>query len=62
MSVELNGFISVPQPGRIQPVFDGVVAEVITRLTSQFPTLIHSIYIYGSVARGMHCRDGQISI
>ncbi|ARU95587.1 nucleotidyltransferase domain-containing protein [Tatumella citrea] len=52
MSVELNGFISVPQPGRIQPVFDGVVAEVITRLTSQFPTLIHSIYIYGSVARG----------
>ena len=52
MSVDLNGFISIPQPGRIQPVFTMTVDDVISRLNSQFPTLIHSIYVYGSVAQG----------
>lgn len=52
MSVDLNGFISIPPPGRIQPVFTTIVADVISRLSSQFPTLIHSIYVYGSVAQG----------
>ena len=52
MSVDLNGFISIPQPGRIQPAYAATVADVISRLTRQFPALIHSIYVYGSVANG----------
>ncbi|WP_294901838.1 nucleotidyltransferase domain-containing protein [Tatumella sp. UBA2305] len=52
MSVDLNGFISIPPPGRIQPVFTTTVADVVSRLKSQFPTLIHSLYVYGSVAQG----------
>ena len=36
----------------LQPEFKGVVDAVIQSLTEQLPNKIHSIYLYGSVARG----------
>jgi uncharacterized protein len=50
--VDEFGYILTVGHQPIQPVFQALVANVLTTLTSQFPNLIHSIYLYGSVARG----------
>lgn len=50
MAVDLNGYIVLPECTEFQPAFSPVVAQVVTRLSLCFPDLIHSLYIYGSVA------------
>ena len=52
MAVDSNGYITLPKYKEIQPEYSGVVEEVITKLTSNFPDLVHSLYVYGSVATG----------
>ncbi|WP_333610023.1 nucleotidyltransferase domain-containing protein [Pantoea piersonii] len=47
-----NNFIPLPKCAEIQPAFSRVIAYVVTKLTHSFPDLIHSLYVYGSVAEG----------
>lgn len=47
-----NGFIKVPARVYIQPAFRSVVNDAVAMLTGCLGDLIHSIYLYGSVARG----------
>jgi len=50
--VDELGYILTVGQQPIQPEFQALVADVLAALTSQFEHLIHSIYLYGSVARG----------
>ena len=52
VAVDCNGYITLPNYKEIQPEYSGVVEEVITKLTSNFPDLVHSLYVYGSAATG----------
>ena len=47
-----DGLIKVTPAIEIQPAFRPVIDDVVNRLTGQLGDLIHSIYLYGSVARG----------
>ncbi len=52
MAVDRNGYIAQPKCSKLQPTFSRIVSLVITKLSHCFPELIHSLYIYGSVAEG----------
>ncbi|PHM49545.1 nucleotidyltransferase domain-containing protein [Xenorhabdus sp. KK7.4] len=52
MTVDRNGYITQPKCSELQPEFSHVVADVVTKLSHCFPELIHSLYVYGSVAEG----------
>lgn len=52
MAVDHHGYIALPPSGAFQPAFTPVIAEVAERLNGAFPALIHSLYLYGSVAQG----------
>lgn len=52
MAVDRNGYITVPKHSAFQPAFSSVVAQVVAALCLRFPNLIHSLYVYGSVAEG----------
>jgi hypothetical protein len=53
MALDHNGFIAVPKSNKLQPEFSNVVAHVVAKLKKSFPELIHSLYVYGSVAEGL---------
>jgi len=50
MSIDSNGYISQPIFKEIQPIFSNAVSNVVTSLNTSFSDLIHSLYIYGSIA------------
>lgn len=52
MALDQNGFITTPPSGPLQSAFQPVVNDLINQLTRSQPALIHSIYVYGSVAQG----------
>jgi uncharacterized protein len=53
-----NGFIiSEVSYGNILPEYKELIGACITALKSALPNLIHSIYVYGSVARGDAVRE-----
>lgn len=52
MALDQNGFITTPPAGPLQNAFQPVVNDLINQLTHSQPALIHSIYVYGSVAQG----------
>jgi uncharacterized protein len=52
MAVDKNGFITVPAFIGFQPAFVPVVSDVVQKLSSVMPDLIHSMYVYGSLAEG----------
>ena len=52
MAVDRHGDITLPIRSEMQPAFSPVVACVVDRLHHSFPALIHSLYVYGSVAEG----------
>jgi hypothetical protein len=52
MAVDKNGFIPQPGYGGIQPAFSRLVTDTVHLLTTAVPGLIHSIYVYGSLAEG----------
>lgn len=52
MGVFNNNDIPLPKCTEIQPAFSRVLECVVTKLTLCFPDLIHSLYVYGSVAEG----------
>lgn len=47
-----DGTLSVPAWPTVQPEFISLISMVTAHLTSEFGGLIHSLYLYGSVARG----------
>ncbi|WP_191939632.1 nucleotidyltransferase domain-containing protein (plasmid) [Pantoea agglomerans] len=49
MAVDKYGFITQPDFKGFQPAFSQLVADVIQTLTTTFPDLIHSVYVYGSI-------------
>jgi len=50
MSVDSKGYISQPTFKELQPIFSDTVSNVAKCLTESFSKLIHSLYIYGSIA------------
>ncbi len=52
MAVDKNGFISLPAFGGFQPAFSQLITDSVQYLTAAVPGLIHSIYVYGSLAEG----------
>lgn len=52
MAVDKNGFICQPEFREVQPAFSQLVADSVKRFTAAAPDLVHSIYVYGSVAEG----------
>lgn len=50
MAVDDNALISLPKRMQIQPEFLQLIKSVVAKLTLCFPELIHSLYVYGSVA------------
>jgi len=52
MAVDKNGFITEPAFNGFQPAFAPVVSDVVQKLGSDMPNLIHSMYVYGSLAEG----------
>ncbi|WP_313276490.1 nucleotidyltransferase domain-containing protein [Kosakonia cowanii] len=50
--VDADGFITCLPDTPLQPAFRPVVDEVIGLLHARFDALVHSIYLYGSVAKG----------
>lgn len=52
--MEVDNYNAIPMPGcaEIQPAFSYVIECVVSKLTFCFPGLIHSLYVYGSVAEG----------
>lgn len=44
--------LPLPAEDKIQPQYSLLVSQVASTLTRTFPTLIDSLYLYGSVARG----------
>lgn len=49
MAVDKYGFITQPDFKGFQPAFSQLVADVVQTLTTTFPDLIHSVYVYGSI-------------
>jgi len=52
VAIDHNGFIALPETNKLQPEFRNIVAQVVAKLIQSFPELIHSLYLYGSVAEG----------
>ena len=52
MEVDNNNAIPMPGCAEIQPAFSYVIECIVSKLTLCFPDLIHSLYVYGSVAEG----------
>ncbi|MFJ5377422.1 nucleotidyltransferase domain-containing protein [Pectobacterium sp. CHL-2024] len=52
LKVAGNNTIPLPSSAEIQPEFWRVIECVVSKLTFSFPELIHSLYVYGSVAEG----------
>lgn len=52
MGVFHNNDIPLPKCTEIQPAFLRVLERAVRKLTLCFPDLIHSLYVYGSVAEG----------
>lgn len=52
MEVDNNNAIPLPGCAEIQPEFLLVIECVVSKLTINFANLIHSLYVYGSVAEG----------
>lgn len=52
MALDHNGFIALPKNHKLQSEFSNAVAHVVAKLKQSFPELIHSLYVYGSVAEG----------
>lgn len=52
MAVDKNGFISLPYFSGFQPAFSQLVSDTVQQLVAAVPELIHSIYVYGSLAEG----------
>lgn len=51
MAVDQRGFIAIPEFHGFQTAFETVVNDVVQNLIEANGTLIHSIYVYGSVAK-----------
>jgi hypothetical protein len=49
MAVDKYGFITLPDFRGFQPAFSQLIADVVQTLTTTFPELIHSVYVYGSL-------------
>ncbi|QNK34837.1 nucleotidyltransferase domain-containing protein [Serratia sp. JUb9] len=52
MAVDHNGYITTPCAVTFQPAFGCVIDDAVRQLTKTLGGVIHSIYVYGSVARG----------
>lgn len=52
MAVDKNGFISLPDFSGFQPAFSQLVSDTVQQFVAAVPDLIHSIYVYGSLAEG----------
>ncbi len=52
MAVDKNGFICQPEFMEVQPAFSQLITDSVKGFTGVVPGLIHSIYLYGSVAEG----------
>ncbi|MEB6335629.1 nucleotidyltransferase domain-containing protein [Serratia rhizosphaerae] len=52
MAVDHNGYIATLGAFSVQPEFTCVVDDAVRQLTETLDGVIHSIYVYGSVARG----------
>ncbi|MGQ8844689.1 nucleotidyltransferase domain-containing protein [Serratia sp. TSA_7] len=52
MAVDRNGYIIQQKCSELQPTFSRLVAHLVTKLSLCFPELIHSLYVYGSIAEG----------
>ena len=48
MAIDCNGYIALPNHNSFQPTYSRVLEHVVKSLTFCFPTLIHSLYVYGS--------------
>lgn len=49
MAVDNYGFIILPDFREFQAAFSQLVTDVVQTLTTTFPGLIHSVYVYGSL-------------
>lgn len=47
-----EGYLKTLPPVSLQPAFEQVVGEVVNGLRHALGNILHSIYLYGSVARG----------
>lgn len=52
MALDNNGYITTPPSGPLQNAFQPVVNDLINQLVHSQSALLHSIYVYGSVAQG----------
>lgn len=52
MAIDKNGFITEPVFSGFQPAFAPVISGVVQKLSSAIPGLLHSMYVYGSLAEG----------
>ena len=52
MAVDHNGYIATPGEVSFQAEFTGVIDDAVRQLTATLGGVLHSIYVYGSVARG----------
>ncbi|CPR17938.1 nucleotidyltransferase domain-containing protein [Brenneria goodwinii] len=52
MTLDAEGYINISPPVRLQSPFQEVVDEVTNHLTLRLGHLLHSVYLYGSVAQG----------
>ncbi|MFJ5162196.1 nucleotidyltransferase domain-containing protein [Pantoea sp. NPDC088449] len=52
MAIDKTGFIPLPAFSGFQPAFSPLIADVVQKLGAVMPELIHSVYVYGSLAEG----------
>lgn len=52
MAVDHNGYIAMPGEVSFQAEFTGVIDDAVRRLAATLDDVLHSIYVYGSVAQG----------
>ncbi|WBF43733.1 nucleotidyltransferase domain-containing protein [Serratia rubidaea] len=52
MAVDHNGYIATSGEASFQAEFTGVIDDAVRQLTATLGDVLHSIYVYGSVARG----------
>ncbi|MFZ4215111.1 nucleotidyltransferase domain-containing protein [Pantoea endophytica] len=52
MAIDKNGFIPLPAFTGFQPAFSPLIADVGHKLEAAMSDLIHSVYVYGSLAEG----------
>ncbi|GAB1440829.1 nucleotidyltransferase domain-containing protein [Providencia sp.] len=51
-TIDSNGCIPILEYVPIQSEFQGVITETVSQLIQLFQTKLHSVYVYGSVAKG----------